>query len=85
MLFLSAHHIQDWVLSHHHAYFLLPSLVMGIPDLKWRRLSKAGVIGAGILYFGIFILMKAGGDGLRILPYETFLFHDMVPILSDVN
>ena len=65
--------------------FFLPSLVMGIPDFKWRRLSKAGVIGAGILYFGIFILMKAGGDGLRILPYETFLFHDMVPILSDVN
>lgn len=65
--------------------FFLPSLVMGIPDLKWRRLVKAGVIGAGILYFGIFILMKAGGDGLRILPYETFLFHDMVPILSDVN
>lgn len=65
--------------------FFLPSLVMGIQDLKWRRLVKAGVIGAGILYFGIFILMKAGGDGLRILPYETFLFHDMVPILSDVN
>lgn len=65
--------------------FFLPALVSGITDPKRRRLVKAGVIGAGILYFGVFILMKAGNDGLRILPYETFLFHDMVPILSDVN
>lgn len=65
--------------------FFLPSLVAGISNPKWKRIVKAGVIGAGILYFGVFILMKAGNDGLRILPYETFLFHDMVPILSDVN
>lgn len=36
------------------------------------------------------ILLRAelagrNGDGLLILPYETFFFHDMVNILSDVN
>ncbi len=44
-----------------------------------------GVILAGIVYFAVFILMKAGENGLRILPYQTFLFHEMVPILSDVT
>lgn len=65
--------------------FFLPALLAGIENEKIRRLLTAGVIGAAILYFAIFILMKAGNDGLRILPYETFMFHDMVPILSDVN
>ena len=65
--------------------FFLPVLIRGIENRKLRRLMTVGVIGAGILYFTVFILMKAGNDGLRILPYETFMFHDMVPILSDVN
>ncbi len=65
--------------------FFLPALLSGIENRKIRGLLKAGVFCAAVLYFGIFILRKAGGDGLRILPYETFMFHDMVPILSDVN
>lgn len=65
--------------------FFLPALLAGIENKKIKRLLTAGTIGAAILYFAIFILMKAGNDGLRILPYETFMFHDMVPILSDVN
>lgn len=65
--------------------FFLPALLSGIRNQKIRKLFTAGVIGAAVLYFAVFILMKAGNDGLRILPYETFLFHDMVPILSDVN
>lgn len=65
--------------------FFLPALLFGIENKKVRKLFTAGVIGAAVLYFGMFILMKAGNDGLRILPYETFMFHDMVPILSDVN
>ncbi|GFI48636.1 transmembrane protein EpsG [Lachnospiraceae bacterium] len=65
--------------------FFLPALLSGIEDKKVKNLFTAGVAVAGILYFGVFILMKAGNDGLRILPYETFMFHDMVPILSDVN
>ena len=65
--------------------FFLPALLEGIENKKLKKLFTAGVIGAAILYFTVFILMKAGNDGLRILPYETFMFHDMVPILSDVN
>jgi len=65
--------------------FFIPALLAGVENSKLRKLFTAGVVMAGILYFGIFILMKAGADGLRILPYETFMFHEMVPILSDVN
>ena len=65
--------------------FFLPALIAGIENEKYRKLVRAGVIFAGVSYFAVFMLMKAGNDGLRILPYETFMFHDMVPILSDVN
>lgn len=65
--------------------FFLPALLGGIENPRLKRLLTAGVVLAAGLYFGIFILLKAGNDGLRILPYETFMFHDMVPILSDVN
>lgn len=65
--------------------FLIPALLLGVENERLRRLLKAAAIGAAILYFGVFILWKAGNDGLRILPYETFMFHEMVPILSDVN
>ena len=65
--------------------FFLPALLGGIENKKWKGVLTAGTVGAAVLYFAVFILMKAGGNGLRILPYETFMFHDMVPILSDVN
>lgn len=65
--------------------FFLPALLGGIENKRLRKLCTVGVIAAAILYFVVFILLKAGNDGLRILPYETFLFHEMVPILSDVN
>lgn len=65
--------------------FFLPVLLSGIENRKIRKVLTGGVIGAALVYFAVFILMKAGNDGLRILPYETFMFHDMVPILSDVN
>ena len=65
--------------------FFLPTLLAGIENKKLKKFATVGVCAAAILYFGMFILMKAGNDGLRILPYKTFMFHDMVPILSDVN
>lgn len=65
--------------------FFLPTLLEGIEDKKLKKIFTVGVIGVAVLYFAVFILMKAGNNGLRILPYETFMFHDMVPILSDVN
>ena len=65
--------------------FFLRAVLGGIEYKKWKWVLTSGTVGAAVLYFAVFILMKAGGNGLRILPYETFMFHDMVPILSDVN
>ena len=62
----------------------LPMLLQQIPDKKWRRLFRVGIILAAVLYFAMY-LSKAGNDGVLILPYRTFFFHDMVNILSDVN
>lgn len=64
--------------------FFIPALLTGIENRKWKRFFTVGVIAAAVLYFVLF-MSRAGTDGLRILPYETFMFHDMVPILSDVN
>lgn len=64
--------------------FFIPELILGIDNKKLRRLFTVLTVIALIGYFAIFILAKASADGLRILPYQTFLFHDMVNILSDV-
>lgn len=62
----------------------LPMLLQQIPDKKWRRLFHVGVILAAVLYFMMY-LSRADNDGVLILPYQSFFFHDMVNILSDVN
>lgn len=62
----------------------LPMLVERVQDRKWRRLCRLGVILAALLYFAMY-LGRAGNDGVLILPYQTFFFHDMVNILSDVS
>lgn len=64
--------------------FFLPALVNGVENKKLKKLLTVCIAAAGIVYFAAF-MRRAGGAGLRILPYETFMFHDMVPILSDVN
>lgn len=65
--------------------FFIPALVKRVENPKWKRLCTVLVCACAVLFFAILILRKAGADGLRILPYETFIFHEMVPILSDVN
>ena len=62
----------------------LPMLLGRIPEKRWRRLFQAGICLAAVLYFAMY-LRRAGGDGILLLPYRTFFFHDMVHILSDVN
>ena len=62
----------------------LPMLLGKIPEKRWRRLFQAGICLAAVLYFAMY-LRRAGGDGILLLPYRTFFFHDMVNILSDVN
>lgn len=62
----------------------LPMLLKAVPDKKWRRLFRAGILLAAVLYFAMY-LRKGTNDGVLILPYKTFFFHEMVDILSDVN
>lgn len=62
----------------------LPMLLKAVPDRKWRRLFRAGILMAAVLYFAMY-LKKGANDGVLILPYRTFFFHDMVNILSEVN
>ena len=66
-----------------HILFL-PMLLKQVEKVKWRRLFRLGILLAAILYFAIY-MSRADNDGTLILPYKTFLFHDMVNILSDVN
>lgn len=62
----------------------LPMLLARVKDEKWRRLFRAGILLAAVLYFAMY-LRRAANDGVLVLPYKTFLFNDMVNILSDVN
>ncbi len=64
--------------------FYLPLLLGRLRDGRWRSVFRVGILLAAILYFMIY-MSRAGNDGILILPYKTFLFHDMVNILSDVN
>lgn len=62
----------------------LPMLLKAVPDKKWQRLFRAGILVAAVLYFAMY-LKKGANDGVLILPYKTFFFHEMVDILSDVT
>ncbi len=62
----------------------LPMLLKAVPDKKWRRLFRVGILLAAVLYFAMY-LKKGANDGVLILPYKTFFFHEMVDILSDVT
>lgn len=62
----------------------LPMLLKRVQNAKWRRLFRAGILLAAAFYFAVY-LSRAANDGVLVLPYQTFLFHDMVNILSDVN
>lgn len=67
------------------SHILFLAMLLGrVENGKWRRLFRLGILLAAILYFAIY-MSRAGNDGTLILPYKTFLFHDMVNILSDVN
>lgn len=66
-----------------HILFL-PMLLKKVENEKWRRVFGVGICLAAVFYFAVY-MSRAGNDGILILPYKTFFFHDMVPILSDVN
>ncbi len=66
-----------------HILFL-PMLLGRIADKRWRKVFRLGVILAAVLYFAMY-MSRASDDGVLILPYKSFFFHDMVNILSDMN
>ena len=65
-----------------HILFV-PMMIHAIPNKKVRRVICAALIAVSILYFAVY-LRKAYDDGVLVLPYRTFFFHDMVDTLSDV-
>ncbi len=64
--------------------FFLPTLISRTESEKWKKFLQVGVVLAAVFYFAVF-MSRADNDGLLILPYKSFFFHDMVDILSDVS
>ena len=62
----------------------IPAVLAKIEDKRQKRFWSIMIGLAAAGYFGLYLL-RAGNDGIRVLPYQTFMFHDMVPILSDMN
>ncbi|MBR0164210.1 MAG: EpsG family protein [Lachnospiraceae bacterium] len=54
---------------------LLPSVCMRIPERETRRLMRGIVLVACVLVFMRYLL-HAADDGIRVLPYRTFLFYE---------
>lgn len=55
--------------------FLLPMLIMRIPDKRMQKRVKITVVVACILYFGMF-LYTADKPGVALLPYHTWIFEE---------
>jgi hypothetical protein len=51
---------------------LVPGVVAQITDIKKKKMITAAVVLIGILYF-IFFLKTAPQDGIRVLPYKTWI------------
>lgn len=64
-----------------HLLFV-PSLITEIKDDTRKKTITACVMVACVMYF-ILYMRGAGNDGIRILPYQTFLFHDLPLTLSE--
>lgn len=54
--------------------FLIPSVLKAIPDKKQKRFFSGAVALAFCLYFAMF-LRDAYAEGIRLLPYQSWLFH----------
>lgn len=62
----------------------IPAILHKIPDKKQKWFFRI-VIALGAAGYFVLFLLRADQDGIRVLPYQTFMFHDMVNILSDMN
>lgn len=59
-----------------HILFL-PALLKGVENEKLRKLLNLGMILAALLYLAKF-MGRAYDDNMRILPYRSFLFNDLL-------
>jgi hypothetical protein len=59
--------------------FFLPAIIRRIENKKQRWFFTAAIVGAAVLYFAMY-LYKAPNDGVRVLPYQIFLFHDRIEV-----
>ncbi|MGN1313688.1 MAG: EpsG family protein [Lachnospiraceae bacterium] len=57
-----------------HVLFI-PSLLMGIEEKKKKRILTSVVIASCLLYFLLF-LWTADQEGVRVLPYKSWLFYE---------
>lgn len=57
-----------------HMLFI-PALLKGVQEEKKRKLLTGAVILACLLYF-LFFLRTANQEGVRVLPYKTWLFYE---------
>ena len=61
--------------------FFVPLLLKQVP-VQWRRTAVLMTAVACAGYFAIY-MHGAGAPGVRILPYQTFLFHELPPMISE--
>ena len=54
---------------------LIPGVITSVQDDRKRRILKYLVILFGIAYF-VYFLVTATHDGIRVLPYKSWLFYD---------
>lgn len=54
---------------------LVPGILIAVKNEKKRKLLKLAVIAFGVLYFAYF-LKTAHNDGVRVLPYKSWLFYE---------
>ena len=76
------------------AYYLSVTQIVFLPmivNAAGKRLGdgmkkklQAALVLLAACYF-VFYMRGAAADGVRILPYQTFLFHEMPPILSEMG
>ncbi|WP_026650846.1 EpsG family protein [Butyrivibrio proteoclasticus] len=64
-----------------HILFI-PAMLLNVKDYKKKRLLTAAVVLGCLVYFAMY-MKDAGSDGIRILPYQTFLYHEMPLTLSE--
>ncbi len=64
-----------------HVLFI-PALIRRIEDERKQKIMLFVITLSAVLYFALY-MRGAANDGVRILPYQTFLFHDLPLTLSE--